>query len=434
MALPPPTPEREDDGTMARFTVFDDDDEEEVRQPVFEDTEHLETFVEYLSKRPVLTPSYGEVTQPRQLISALLGNVADDFVEGIGSLRASSRHINERTDWTEVMIMACQVASASPQHFFNKLLTPDESTHAPCSIHFKNELEYLKQAHDSADVRKYNVIGELLQQTGACSNRIRMEWTAALIKLVHLCIAVFKPGMRKAVGTKGALVKRREAAIEASPRSNDYILSYAQPYRAVRDFVSGKIYDVDIFIYELFVHLAMPNIHMSKLTPTTNLFCLAEYHAVRCAVDASSSSVLYICMMSPAYLTDVWLLYMRLYYPRMFVEDERRETEQTLAYRQASVLPQWTHLELYTPSKHQCVPCNPKEMVSFVQLLFNQVLAPEFRASFKSVTVPPEYTRLVTAPGEIFTIIPDDTIAHRRSKRVKSPKPGAFSLKRARTE
>lgn len=431
MSLPPPTPEREiDDGDSTRFTVFDED---APKDPTFEDTEHWETFERLMSELPVKHARCADIEHPRQFLDAVLGAVTSEFIEGIGEVRAQSYDISEGDNWAKVMIAAAQVARTTPAFFFNKLLTPEDDELAPCSQQYKTELEYLRRAHAESDVRKYNVTAELLRMSGTYAQHRRMEWTACLIKLVHLCMAIFKPAMRSAMGTKASVVKRHEK-IAAAPRdSEDFLLSYREPRRAAGDFARGELYELDVFIYEVLVHLALPNIHLNSLTRISNLLCLSEYHAVRCALDASSSTILYICLMSPQYMLHVWLPYMKLYYPKMFKEEEDTR-EEVKRYREASVLPRWTHLELYLPSKYVGAPQNPENFVPFLQMFFGEMLAPEFRRSFTSVTMPRDYLLLRTPPGEIFTVGCRDSIAFRRPKRASAPKKGAFALKRARTE
>ena len=123
---------------------------------------------------------------------------------------------------------------------------------------------------------------------------------------------------------------------------------------------------------------------------------------------------------------------MRLYYPGMFDVDESLEPEHCRAYHAATALPRWTHLEFYLPSKHQCAPQDPEDFLPFLQDFFMRNLSPAFRASFASVSTPRDYLLLRAAPGEVFTVLREDSIATRRSKRNKSPAPGAFSAKRLR--
>lgn len=415
MSLPPPTPERDEPLEYINF-----DDEQYQRAPQYEDTAHHETFVEIMKALPVAHVRAADVQHPRQLLSCLLGRVSEEFLMGIGDVRAASHQLDERVDWAEVMELAAQVGGSNAQHFFNKLLTPEQSVHAPCSVNFKDEYEYLTTTCALPISRKYDVIGELFDRAGPYDKRVRMEWTAALIKLVHLCVAIYRPSMRTALGRTKVLEQRREAAAQD-------VRSYMHPREAVRLFTRGEVFDVDMFIYETLLAIACPEACLSKYIRTTNLLCLAEYHAVRCAVDACSPSTLNICLMSPSYLRDVWYPYMQLYYPRMFVVEEEKDTEEVRAYREASVLPQWSTLVFYAPNKHQCAEQNPKDFIPFLQQFFVQALTPEFRASFSKIVMGPrDYFLLCTAPGEVFSTKAKECLAWRRPAR-------QAAMKRART-
>lgn len=409
--LPPPTPERvdeeNDDDMLKPFDVVPQDPQAQL--PRYEDIEHYETFREILSALPVEHVKASEVDQPRELLARLIGTVHEEFIEGIGAVRAESYAVSDSTDWSEMMVLAAQVGSTTPQPFFNKLLSPDESAQAPRSRDFKSEMEFLLGADRKGIGRKWDVLGELLSLTGAYVHRVRAEWTAALVKLIHLCGALFKPAMRPAFGSKATMIKRAENACKT-------VSVYDESSEPIRDMTSGKFYDLDIFIYETLAHLALPELRLSGLLRMIDMTCLAEYHAVRCAIDASSSSVLYICLMSKEYLLGVWQDYMRMYFPRMFVVHEGAEPEALREYRESTTLPKWTHLEFYLPSPHQCASCDPEDFIPFLQSFFTNALTPEFRASFSSIATPGDYTILRVAPGEIFTVASEPK---RRSKRIR---------------
>ncbi len=429
-ALQPPTPEqerREDaaaecrDDALEPFAVA----EETCAQPVYEDIEHFETFKEILCALPVQHATASEIEAPAELLTRLLGKISPEFLEGVGELRAAAHNLHEDVDWAEMMSLAAQVGSTTPQPFFNKLLTPEESPTAPFSNHYKCELDYLIAADKLSVGRKFNVIGVLLELAGSYIHRVRAEWTAALIKLIHLCVAVFKPSMRGAVGTRATLEKRREAAAAT-------VAVYNQPHVALQNFVRGNFFDLDVFIYETLTHLALPELRLSGQHIMLDAICLAEYHAVRCAIDAASSSILYICLMSADYINLVWDRYMRMYFPRMFVPFN--ETEQSRAYLESTTLPKWKQLVFYLPSEHQCPLPNPKHFIPVLQDYFSRWLTPEFRASFATVTTPADYTLLRAPPGEIFTVCTESTLAGRRSKRTCVTSTASPTLKRTRTK
>lgn len=432
MSLSPPTPEQERrEEAAAEFYT------EELQpfavseptnlQPTYEDIEHFDTFKELLCALPVQHVKVSEVAQPRDFLTALIGKITPDFLEGIGELRASAHSLSEDVDWAEMMTLAAQVGSKTPQPFFNKLRTPVESNTAPLTRHVKCELDYLLEADTTKVGRKYNVVGALMDMAGPYVHRVRAEWTAALIKLVHLCVAVFKPAMRGTVGTRATVQKRLEAAASE-------VSVYSQPHAVLKEFIRGRLFDLDIFVYEMLTHLALPDIRLAGEHVMLDAVCMAEYHAVRCAIDASSSSILYVCLMSEEYILNVWEPYMRLYFPRAFVADEEWDSEELKAYRAASTLPPWKHLMFYLPSPHQIASPDPECMIPFLQDYFSTVLTPEFRASFVTVTTPPDYTLLRAPPGEIFTVCPEITLAARRSKRTCATATTASVLKRTRTK
>ena len=430
LTLAPPTPEqkpfdpRDEDLIGRPYTIFNDEDDV-CRPPDYKDIESFDVLIDLLLARPQRQVEAADVEDPRRLIDALLGPVDEEFLQGIGDLRADSYKFNEETSWAEIIVTACQVASTNPQYFFNKLETPATAIGAPCSRQHESELEYLKSDINRIH-RAYDVIGALLLRAGPYVFRVRMEWTAVLIKIIHLCSAIFKPWMRAVVGDKAILQKRLAVA-----RSEVQV--YKEPRTALMNFTSGSICNVDMFIYEVLVHLAMPDVHMNHFTIATNLICFAEYNAVRCAVDASSSSTLYVCLMSMSYICDVWTPYMSMYFPRVFVVHEN-ENEEVQTYRNASPPLPWSHLIFYLPDERQHSHPDPEELFPLLQEYFVRTLSPEFRTMFVSISM--SQMSVACAPlDEIFTVKDQTTLASRRSQRVKKPAPSKFDttpIKRAR--
>lgn len=425
--LLPPTPERqeeEEEETLRPFPVFEPG-EIERRPPAYPDTETHTEFVNILNALPVLTDKRAsDVEDPRHILSTLIGTVTQEFLDGIGEVRADGYGFDTDTDWSEVIYRACQVLSTNPRHFFNKLETPEEYDSVPCSRDFKSELEYLKQC-DVRVARPIDIISPLFNAAGSYVLRLRAEWSAALIKIINLIADIFRPAMRTAIGNKADVQARFKKCIKE-------VFTYSNPRETVARFVVGDVFSIDMVIYETLVHLAMPEIHMSHLTSTLNLLWLAEYHSVRCAYDASSTSTLYICLMTPSYLMDVWMPYMRMYFPRIFVFDET-SSDEVKTYYENNSLPPWKHLSLYLPDKRQNTEQDPEEFIPFLQEFFMTVLTPEFRSMFHSVSTPRDYLLLSTSPGEVFTVHKDDSIAYRRSKRACAQKAN-FNLKRTRTK
>ncbi|MFY7868611.1 MAG: hypothetical protein ACOVQN_03850, partial [Exiguobacterium sp.] len=225
LELPPPTPEPEqfdpqaDDLCSRPYSIFHEEDDV-CRPPDYKDIETFDAMIEILRALPQQNVEASEVEDPRKLIDALLGPVSEEFLQGIGDLRADSHKFNETTSWAEVIVTACQVASTSPQHFFNKLDTPATAIGAPCSSRHASELEYLTSDVNRVH-RAYDVIGALLDRAGPYVFRVRMEWTAVLIKIVHLCVAIFRPWMRAIIGNKSILQKRFDAFRAEIPVYND---------------------------------------------------------------------------------------------------------------------------------------------------------------------------------------------------------------------
>lgn len=430
LTLAPPTPEQksfdplEDELCSRPYSVFSAEDDV-CRPPDYKDIETFDALIDILLSLPQQDVQASDVKDPRKLIDALLGPINEDFLHGIGDLRADSYKFTETTSWAEIIVTACQVASSNPQYFFNKLETPATAVGAPCTQKHASELEYLTSDTNRVH-RAYDVIGALLDRAGPYVFRVRMEWTAVLIKVVHLCAVIFRPWMRAVVGTKAVLQERFDAFRAEIP-------VYKDPRAAVMNFASGAISNIDVFIYEVLVHLALPEIHLNHFTIATNLICFAEYNAVRCAVDASSSSTLYICLMSLSYIVDVWTPYMRMYFPRVFLEDEN-ESEEIVAYRSASPELTWSHLIFYLPDERQHPLSDPDDLLSGLQTYFDRVLSVEFRTMFVSVSTPQIHS--ACAPlDEIFTVKDQSTLALRRSKRVKTPAPTKYDVepqKRAR--
>ncbi len=424
VGLTPPTPERndaieeEDDTKIVPFSVLDSS-EIQYAPPAFSDTESHSFFVSFMQELPLLTESRAsESKDPRHVLAALIGRVNDTFLKGIGEVRADGYGFSEETDWSEVIYQACQVLTTNPRHFFTKLETPSEYAGAPCSVEFGTELDYLKNS-DMRVMRPIDVLSASLNASGSFTLRLRMEWSAALIKLINLVAYIFRPGMRAIIGNKSVVQKRWE-------KFRQEICSYSNPSYSAARFVCGEIFNLDMIIYETLVHIAMPDIHMSHLTGTLNLLWLAEYHSVRCAYDASSSTTLYVCLMSPEYLQKVWMSYMRMHYPRIFHYDATCSQEMRQFY-EASPVPTWKHLIFYLPDKRQNIEQDPEEFNPFLNEFFLAVLTPEFRASFDSVSTPRDYLLLTTSPGEVFTVRKEDVIACRRSKRNAAPPLGYFS-------
>lgn len=422
VGLMPPTPEREmEEEELRPFPIFEAG-EIERRPPTFADTESHSVFVNVMRALPLLQNKRAD--DPRRVLSSVFGTVTQEFLDGIGEVRADSFGFDTDTDWSEVIIRACQVLSTNPRPFFTKLETPEEYEGAPCSRQHKSELDYLTQS-DARVARPIDVISALFNASGSYVLRLRMEWSAALIKIINLVAELFRPSMRAAIGNKAAVQARFKKYFKD-------VYAYNHPRDAAARFVVGDVFNVDMIIYETLVHIAMPDIHMSHLTGTLNLLWLAEYHSVRCAYDASSSTTLYICLMAPSYLQDVWMPYMRMHFPRIFALDET-SSDEVKSFYEASPPPPWKHLVFYLPDKRQNTEQDPEDFIPFLQDFFMAMLTEEFRSSFYSVSTPRDYLLLATAPGEVFTVHKDDSIAYRRSKRICA-QTAKFDLKRRCTK
>lgn len=421
MSLSPPTPERLVEDELRPFPVFDVN-EIEPHPPTFRQTETHSAFIVHMRDLP-LKPSTLE--DPRHVMTALFGPVGQDFLDGIGEVSTEGYKFNLETDWSEVIYHVCQILSTNPRHFFNKLETPDEYQGAPCSRDYKCELDYLKECDKLID-RPLDIIKPLLTASGSFVLRRRTEWSAALIKIIHLVVDIFRSEMRSVLGKKATAMARFKKHMQD-------IHTYMNPRHTLSRFIVGDVFAVDMIIYETLLHLAMPEIHMSNLTGTLNLLWLAEYHSVRCAYDASSATTLYVCLMNPSYFVDVWGPYMRMNFPRIFKHDEETSSADVNAYYTASPPVTWQHLVFYLPDPRQNVKDDPSTFISFLNLgFFAEMLTPEFLSSFKSISAPPEYEELWKGHEAAFTPRGEQTIALRRSKRSTAPPLGHFSEKRKR--
>lgn len=383
-----------EDDFVCNFGVFDDEPPvNDAKNPNIANWNELVRIVRALPVKTTNLDYEGmDRIHPTLVLDRILGPVGEDFIEDIGSVKAETYRLDSSSQWDEVILYAVQVASTSPVKFFNALETPTTNPSAPCSRFHATELEYLFES-DMRLEREFDVVSVLFSKLKYIE-RQRTEWSAAFIKLVHLCQAIFKKSMIKIIGTEKVIEERivqfyEELDVCKTPRAK------------LSDYTEGKGINVAQFMYEIFVCMAYPHLRISTSVMMLNLICGAEYHSVRCAIDACSPTVLHICLMSPRYLVAIWLPYMRLYYPTIFKHDDK--DEHTVAYRAQAHHPTWNHLVFYTPSKSMNSYQDPTDFIPFLQAFFAEELTADFRASFSKIETPNDYKLLHTAPGEIFT-------------------------------
>lgn len=414
MSLSPPTPERHEEDELRPFPVFEAG-EIEPHPPKFRQTENHSALIVYLRGLPLMTPKCARLVadqDPRRIMTNLFGPVGQEFIDGIGEVSAQGYGFDADSDWSDVFYYACQVMSTNPRHFFNKLETPEEYQGAPCSREYACELDYLKKSDARVD-RPFDIFVPLLASSGSFVLRRRAEWSAALIKIIHLVVDVFRPSMRQFIGSKAAAMARFKKYMKE-------IVPYNNPQFTLARFVTGDVFGIDTIIYETLLHIAMPEIHMSNLTGTLNLLWLAEYHSVRCAYDASSSSTLYVCLMNPSYFVDVWYPYMRMHFPCIF-NCEEDSSENVNAFRASSQPSSWKHLIFYLPSPHQHCVEDANALVEYMRVVFTEVLTPDFFSSFLSISGPPNYEELWKGATALFVPHVEPKVAVRRSKRSTAP-------------
>ena len=85
------------------------------------------------------------------------------------------------------------------------------------------------------------------------------------------------------------------------------------------DVLEGRIRHFDTLVFELLTIIAWDQMRFSVELRYIHKIIDAQYFAVRCVLDCASPSVLRLCLVSESYLREIWLPYMRITYPTIFV-------------------------------------------------------------------------------------------------------------------
>jgi hypothetical protein len=306
----------------------------------------------------ILTLLFGPLTDHEQLVNEL------DGINGIDTIE-------------RLFLKATDVLSKSTKKVFGELDTPEENPIAPHNEEYGSELEYL-QSGDEVLERK-SIIPMLLDDMSPCRSNDRRMISAQMLVLVHTIRAIVHSqfdDVSKVIGDdKKILTRVRKSQTWKNVEKDTLTFENNAVLGKFDELLKGG------FIYEIFANICSPTVRLSLFTDS---LITAEYHVIRCAMDAVNFKRLRICVLSRQYIVSIWLPYMRLYYPRLFKDHREDAPELT-----------WNELVIYLPDQEHLVePIDHFAMVEFLKEFILNEFDEDFIKRIKNVFAPDEYQTL----------------------------------------
>ncbi len=331
-------------------------------------TERLSSLIERLRSRTDVLEMMEdaekrEQTSPFFLLGQLFGQLPADLADALSGVVDVRNH-------DALFKRATNVLAGDSRRVFSRLDLPEDTPNALHNDDFADELKFL----ENSDVILYNrpfVIPTLLVNLSTTFKYDRRLLSAQLIMFVHVLKAIIGNSKnfnaKELFGTEHEMYDRLKQirAWKECKKNRRHI---------GKELLLGKFTDEHKggFIYELVAMICFPLERFAhKSVVFTNAIFEAEYHSVRCAIDASNHLTLFFCPLSYEYIDAVWLPYMRFYYPRMFNSESKEGPELT-----------WTTFTIYPPSiDHMITPVDHEEMAGFMTRLFSAHVSELFRQS-----------------------------------------------------
>lgn len=328
---------------------------------------HTSVLVDILKAAPRM--KIEDACDVNDVLDAFLGEPSDDFIDDYGSVFPR---------YGDAMYSAIDVLSADTEHRFN---VPETTA----------ELRFLEQC-DERLRRSLPTIEVLLNTVGSCIDYRRRRTCALLLSTIHFLKKLYTRKWPQLLGSRETMVNRT-AEVPA-----------ATVYRLQERALLGEFKLWEEFVYEILCMLTYPELRFSVCTRYTNILLCSEYNMLRPAVDSMCSTTLNICIWSQSYATDIWLTYMQVYYPSIFVkptfDGDEKSREQYEDHVKTMKVPRWTRLHFYYPSMELVEPVDSDKLLVYLVDFFKRNLTSAFLSSFVTVEAPRDYEALKT---EVFT-------------------------------
>ena len=175
--------------------------------------------------------------------------------------------------------------------------------------------------------------------------QMRKLWNATLIQIVHSLRTIFgghREKLAKAFGSNARVMALLEKPSHFFCQSESKgFLSALQGFGPI-DRIMGQ--DINVFVYEILLLLSEKKVPRSCLHFLIGA-CGVPYLGLRTAVDCLHRKKLWLCAISPTYLTEVWWPYVKRYYFDLGAPFKGQGT--------------WTKLIVYAPSSLMITAAQP---------------------------------------------------------------------------